>query len=83
MTKQVENIYHKATIPTIETGKGQIFRKVQRLWVMRRTEQEKRAVREFKGTGKKLKSKNGKLKVSYNGIKQNLFEIASKDVPEI
>ena len=81
----MEELYKKASIPTVESrGRGNIKRKVKRLWELRKPERQKKTNPSFKGVSRK-RSKNGQVKVCWSDIKDKLFEVADKDknVPNI
>ena len=85
VTKQLVDIYKKASIPTLETpregrkgGRGNILNKVKKLWELRRDEIKRRAVKPFKGV-RRCKSKNKIVKKVWNDLKDSLFEIADGD----
>ena len=79
VSRQLEELYKKASIPTVESrGRGNIKRKVKRLWELRKSECQKKTNPSFKGVSR-TRSKNGQVKVCWSNIKYKLFEVANKD----
>ena len=83
VSKQIEDIYIRASIPTISASKGRIKKKVEHLLTLR-----KEALKDIsRGTNinKKRKKKNGKTKQKWHDIEDSLFEVAlpDDDVPQI
>lgn len=76
VSRKLAELYGKASIPTVKSL--EIRKKVKQLWELRKTEQKKMSVKSFKGV-RRQKSKNGKVKVGWNDVKDNLFEVADKD----
>ena len=85
VSKQLLEVYKLASVPTVDSGKGEVKKKVKRLWELRRQVIQNKSQKEFKNTKRRHRKKNHQVTSNWDDLKDTLFEIAVKDenIPKI